>query len=72
MLELVSQADPERLIFRCPSCLETGTSSPSFAQDGYFWDGSQKPGKWIRHKCTGAAPAEETAPKPRAPRRSAE
>lgn len=51
LLELIDQHDLERRIYRCVNCQAEGQSAPSFANDGYFFDGSEKPGKWVRHVC---------------------
>jgi hypothetical protein len=56
LLELIDQHDLERRIYRCVNCQAEGQSAPSFANDGYFFDGSEKPGKWVRHVCTDRPP----------------
>lgn len=65
LLELVDQHDLDRRIYRCVNCQAEGQSVPAFASDGYFFDGTEKPGKWVRHVCSTQAKA---APKRKAGR----
>ncbi len=56
MLELIDQSDALRLIYRCSNCQAEGMSSPAFAPANRFFDGNQKPNRWVRHTCGQPAP----------------
>lgn len=63
LLELTDQRDPDRLLYRCVNCAAEGISSPAFATDGYFFDGTERPGKWVKHICGQAVPLPAKAAK---------
>lgn len=76
MLELIDQHDPERILFRCASCLFQGISSHAQARDGFFLNSTERPAKWVLHRYNpnavgpsmGECPGVKVEPAPTPPR----